>query len=120
MKSGSYQMNRRTLLFVTSTIVGVSTFTVADALAEQAGNDALQVRGAQISLSEAIAAAEAKTGGRASKAEFEQSANGWMYDVEVVVGDAVSDVKVNPENGSVMAVSEDKIDHDEDEEDAAD
>jgi uncharacterized membrane protein YkoI len=113
-------MSRRTFLLVTTTIVGLSAGSLTGALAEQSGNDALQLRGAKISLTDAIAAAEAKTGGRASRAELTRSADGWVYNVEIVASDTVSDVEVNPENGSVMSVSEDKVDHDEDEDDAED
>jgi len=90
------------------------------AFAEQSENDALQIVHAKVSLSEAIAAAEAKTGGRASKAEFEQAAEGWIYDVEVVAGKAVSDVHVNAQTGAVLAVTDDVIDNDDEEQDPAD
>jgi hypothetical protein len=113
-------MTRRTGVLLAATIVGLSVCAFSGALAEQSENDALQIKTAKISLTDAIAAAEAKTGGKASKAEFEQSPNGWVFDVEIIVGDAVSDVKVNPENGAVMSVTEDKIDTDEGENDAAD
>jgi hypothetical protein len=82
-------------------------------------NDALQVKNAKISLADAVAAAETKTGGRASKAEFEKSSEGWIYDVEVVAGNVVQDVHVNAETAAVISVAADKTDND-DEADAAD
>jgi uncharacterized membrane protein YkoI len=89
------------------------------ACAEQVENDALQLKQAKISLGEAVAIAEAKTGGRASKAEFEKGAEGWIFDVEVAADKSVSDVHVNAETGAVLSVAEDEIDAD-DEEDPAD
>jgi uncharacterized membrane protein YkoI len=86
--------------------------------ADQTDNDALRLSQAKISLGEAVALAEAKTGGRASKAEFEKAADGWIFDVEVVAGKSVSDVHVNAETGDVMSIAEDKIDSDDDEDQA--
>lgn len=113
-------MTFRSGILMMASAVGLSIFVRGSALAEQSENDAMQVKQAKISLVDAIQSAEAKTGGKASKAEFEQSPNGWVFDVEIVSGGAVSDVKVDPQNGSVLSVSEDKIDSDEGEEDAAD
>jgi len=98
----------------------VSAVLAGAAFAEESENDALQLGKAKISLSEAVAAAEAKTGGRASKAEFENAKEGWIYDVEIVAGKAVSDVHVNAETGAVLSVVDDKVDSDEEEEDQAD
>ena len=93
--------------------------TAGAARAEQVENDALQLQQAKISLGEAVAIAEAKTGGRASKAEFEKGAEGWIFDVEIVASKSVSDVHVNAETGDVLSIAEDEIDSD-DNEDAAD
>jgi uncharacterized membrane protein YkoI len=85
------------------------------ARAEQTENDALQLRQAKIPLGEAVAIAEAKTGGRASKTEFEKGAEGWIFDVEVVAAKSVSDVHVDAETGAVLSVAEDGIDADDEE-----
>jgi uncharacterized membrane protein YkoI len=98
----------------------VSVLLAGAAFAEESENDAPQLGKAKISLSEAVAAAEAKTGGRASKAEFANAKEGWIYDVEIVAGKAVSDVHVNAETGAVLSVVDDKVDSDEEEEDQAD
>jgi uncharacterized membrane protein YkoI len=100
-------------------LIGLA-FSQSSALGEQEENDALQVVHAKISLTDAIAAAEAKTGGRASKAEFEKAAEGWVFDVEVVAGKTVSDVHVNAETGAVLSVTDDTIDNDAGEQDAPD
>jgi len=92
-------------------------FGQSAALGEE--NDALQIVHAKVSLTEAVAAAESKAGGRASKAEFEKTADGWVYDVEVVTGRTVSDVHVDAQTAAVLSVSEDAIDAD-DQQDPAD
>ena len=83
--------------------------------AQTAGNDALAVNQATVTLTQAIAAAEQQAGGRASKAEYEHSkAHGWVYDVEVVLGAQVFDVKVDAQKGTVLASTPDTADHDHD------
>jgi uncharacterized membrane protein YkoI len=75
---------------------------------------------AKTTLIQAIAAAEQQVAGKATKAEYEQSKqHGWIYDVEVVNGPKVFDVKVDPQAGTVIASTVDKADHhsDEDERD---
>jgi len=112
--------SRSTKALAIAAVISVVLAASGAAFAEESENDALQVGKAKISLSEAVAAAEAKTGGRASKAEFKNAKEGWIYDVEIVAGKAVSDVHVNAETGAVLSVVDDKIDSDEEEEDPAD
>lgn len=77
-------------------------------------NDALSVNQAAVTLTQAIAAAEQQAGGRASKAEYEHSKqHGWVYDVEVVSGAKVFDVKVDAQKGNVLASTLDSDDHDD-------
>lgn len=95
----------------------------AGALAEPAApaaNDAGPVGSARITLDAAVATAEKHVQGKASKAEYEkQKGGGWAYDVEVVAGAKVFDVKVDADKGTVIASAEDRADTD-DEGDAAD
>ncbi|TAJ77965.1 MAG: peptidase M4 [Gallionellaceae bacterium] len=79
-------------------------------------NDAMSINKAQIGLTQAIAAAEQRhPGSKASRAEFEQSKkSGWVYDVEVVSGSKVFDVKVDPQKGTVISSVEDRGDHGDD------
>lgn len=77
------------------------------------GNDALPVLQARISLSEAVAAAERQANGRASRAEYEHTRTGWAYDVEVVSGSTVYDVKVDADKGTVLSSVPDKADRDD-------
>lgn len=87
----------------------------ATALAAQAAhdNDALPIQQAKISLSQAVAAAEQHVHGLASRAEFERDQKGWVYDVEVVQGVKVFDVKVDANQGGVISTTEDRLDRDD-------
>jgi uncharacterized membrane protein YkoI len=82
-------------------------------------NDAAAIAQAKIPLTQAITVAEQHTGGKASRAEYEKTKTGWAYDVEVVNGAKVFDVRVDADKGSVISSVEDKADHD-DENDKAD
>ncbi len=84
-------------------------------------NDALGIADAHISLTEAIAAAEQHGGGKASRAEYERHEGRSVFEVEVVDGSKVTDVKVDPASGQVLAATEDQHDADrEDESESAD
>lgn len=94
--------------FLVVALVALGTVTYA------AENDATAISKAKIPLTQAITAAEQHTNGKAAKAEFEQSKqHGWVYDVEVVSGAKVFDVKVDPNKGTVIASTEDKVDNDD-------
>ena len=80
------------------------------AFAAGAENDALAAVNAKVSLTKAIAAAEQHAAGKATKAEFERGKQGPVYEVEVVSGGKVFDVKVDAEQGTVVASREDKAD----------
>jgi uncharacterized membrane protein YkoI len=77
-------------------------------------NDALAIVASKVGLGQAIAAAEQHVGGKAAKAEFEQSKGQWVFDVEVVKdARVVMDVKVDANTGKVLSATEDKADHDD-------
>jgi uncharacterized membrane protein YkoI len=83
--------------------------------AKAAENDAMAIGKAKISLTQAIAAAEQHANGKAVRAEFEPSRqHSWVYDVEVVSGAKVLDVKVDADKGTIISSKEDKSDHDGD------
>jgi uncharacterized membrane protein YkoI len=85
--------------------------------AKSSENDALAIAGAKINLTQAVSAAEQHVGGNASRAEYEHHKGQWVFDVEVVKGKQVMDVKVDPMSGKVIAAVEDKNDHDDERED---
>ena len=77
--------------------------------------DAAAVAQATISLTQAIGAAEQHANGKASKAEYERTAKRgqWVYEVEVVAGTKVFDVRVDPGTGAILSSTEDKTDNDD-------
>jgi uncharacterized membrane protein YkoI len=77
-------------------------------------NDALAIGKAKIPLTQAVTVAEQHANGKASRAEYENSKEGWVYDVEVVSGAKVFDVRVDADKGTVISSAEDKADHDDD------
>ena len=83
------------------------------AYAAEAGNDALEFQKPKVSLTQAVNAAEKFTRGRAVRAELERHDGQPVYDVEVVDGRKVLDVRVDKESGKVLAVTPDKADHDD-------
>lgn len=91
----------------------------AAALAAQNGeNDAVAIGNAKVTLVDAVGIAQRHASGQASRAEFENSSQGWVYDVEVVSGRKVYDVRIDAAKGTVLSSNEDEADrggeHDKD------
>ncbi|MBM9613570.1 PepSY domain-containing protein [Desulfobulbus rhabdoformis] len=97
-------------LALTLVMFSMSSPTFANTMMQ---NDALPTHPAQISLAQAISAAEQYAAGTASKAELEQDDDQWVFDVEVINGPKVMDVKVDPQSGKILAAKLDKADHDD-------
>ena len=106
-------MNRTKTLAVSAAIAAAAVATIAFA-AQDNGNDALGVMNAKVSLVDAINVAQQHASGRAARAEYEHSKQGWVYDVEVVSGRKVFDVRVDAAKGTVISSVEDKMDRDDD------
>ena len=91
--------------------------TVAFAANSGIENDAMSIVHAKTSLVQAVTAAAQHANGKATHAEYEHSKQGWIYEVEVVSGAKVFDVKVDADKGTVISSAEDKADrhgdHDE-------
>jgi uncharacterized membrane protein YkoI len=104
-------MNRYSKLSIVA--AGLAAAGTAAFAAQKIENDEIAINNAKISLVQAISAAEQHSKGRASRAEYEKSKQGWVYDVEVVSGAKVFDVKVDADKGSVIAATEDKADKDD-------
>lgn len=101
-------MNRNKVI---SLAVVITLGAGAAAFAAQNGeNDVVAIQNAKISLVDAIGIAQRHASGQASHAEFENSRQGWIYDVEVVSGSKVFDVRVDATKGTVLSSSEDKAD----------
>ncbi len=92
----------------------VAAGTVAYAATGSMENDAVAVVKAKIPLVQAVTVAEQHANGKAARAEYEKSKQGWVYDVEVVSGSKVFDVKIDADKGTVISSAEDKADRDDD------
>ena len=88
--------------------------TVAYAAQGGVENDAMAITKAKIPLAQAVTAAEQHANGTAARAEYENSKQGWVYDVEVVNGAKVFDVRVDADKGTVISSAEDTADRDDD------
>jgi len=74
------------------------------------GDEAEEVRAlerVQISLAEAIAAAEGETGGRALDAQLEVENGRIFYQVEVFEGNGIKEVYVDPQDRAILDVVDD-------------
>lgn len=93
--------------------LGVAVLSTAAVYAAKHNDedDALAVSQAKFTLAQAVTTAEQHVQGRASRAEYERNNGVWAYDVEVVSGQKVFDVKVDANTGAVLASNEDKGDH---------
>ncbi len=88
--------------------------TVAYAAQGSMENDAMAITKAKIPMAQAVTTAEQHANGKAARAEYENSKQGWVYDVEVVSGSKVFDVRVDADKGTVISSAEDKADRDDD------
>lgn len=88
--------------------------TVAHAAPGGMENDAMAGTTVKVPLAQAVTTAEQHANGKAARAEYENSKHGWIYDVEVVSGAKVFDVKVDADKGTVISSAEDKADRDDD------
>ena len=104
-----YRYTKLSLLAIAIAMTGAAAY----AAKAHIQNDALAVTQAKIPLTQAVAAAEQHANGKASRAEYEQSKQAWVYDVEVVSGAKVFDVRIDADKGTVISAVEDKADHDD-------
>lgn len=71
------------------------------------------IAAAGVDLSRAIGAAEAHTQGRAIKAELDDENGQSAYEVEVLKGDQLLDVKVDSRDGRILSAMVDQADHED-------
>ena len=103
-----YRTTKLSLLAIALAAAGTAAFA-----AKQMENDALAIAKANIPLAQAVTSAEQHAKGKAVRAEYEHSKQGWVYEVEVVSGTKVFDVRVDPDKGAVLSSTEDKADSDD-------
>ena len=104
---------KRTLYLTAFAVLSATIATCSSYATTITDNDALIAPDTKISLSQAVTTAEQHTTGKASRAELEKHKGQWVFDVEVINGQKVVDVKVDPESGKVLAATEDKADRDD-------
>ncbi len=101
--------------FKLAAVAALSLATMGATYAAQTtGNDALGINSAKTSLTQAIAAAEQHVGGVASRAEFEHEKGQSVFEIEIVKGQTVVDVRVDPASGKILSAKNDEADHDND------
>lgn len=105
-------MKRKTYLTALAAI-SVSAMVGSAFASKPNENDALSITSARIDLGQAVAIAEQHVGGKASHAEYEHHQGQWMFEVEVVKGASVTDVKVDAGDGRVIEARADKADSDD-------
>jgi len=105
-------LNRRYKHAILGVVVVAVGAAGAMAYAENSepAQDAVPISQAGVSMIQAIQAAEQHVSGRARRAEYENSKQGWVYEVEVVDGPRVFDVRVSAADGSVLSSAEDAPD----------
>ena len=100
------------IAIVTTALASIGAVAFA---AKTMENDAIAGPPAKVSLVQAIAAAEQhQANGKATRAEYEQTKTGWVYDVEIVSGTKTFDVRVDADKGTVISSAEDAADRDDD------
>ncbi|WP_323036433.1 hypothetical protein [Pararhodobacter sp.] len=114
-------MKRTTILALgTSTLMSLGLLGGAAtmALADTSPAEAQVFLAAPGSLTAAVSAAEASSGGKAMSAEFEEDGtDAGMYEVEIVMPDgSVAEYLVNPADNSVRLMPADTDDGDDDDE----
>lgn len=109
-------MNRKIAIQALIMAAGVATAGgLAFAKTSGGENDAVaELAKATVTLTQAVSAAEAQSGGRAIKAELDGESGSNAYQVEVVTGDnKVFDVKVDAADGRVLSSKLDQADRGE-------
>lgn len=103
-------MKRTILLAGASAVIATGGLGIAYA-AMAPENNALAIASAKIGLQQAVGIAEGHVGGKAARAEFEQDKAGKsVFEIEVVKGTTVTDVKVDAASGNVLSAVLDKAD----------
>ncbi len=109
-------MNRKIAIPALIMAAGIATAGgLAYAKSGGGENDAIaDLAKAKVTLAQAIGAAEAQSGGKATKAELEGERGTVVYQVEVVTADSkVFDVKVDAADGKVLSSRQDQADRGE-------
>lgn len=110
----------RTTLTATAALMSAGALTFAGAAYSQQEGDAVALQNAKVSLSQAIDAAKAETGGTAVEAEFEAGRGKAFYELDLIAADGSEiEVRVDAETGDVVLAEVDRDERDGDDEDEA-
>jgi uncharacterized membrane protein YkoI len=105
----------RTIKYAAVASVATAVLGGAAYAAKPPENDAIAIMNAKVGLQQAVAIAEGHVGGKAARAEYEQTKAGkWVFDVEVVKGATVMDVTIDSTSGNVLASVVDQADKNDD------
>ena len=74
---------------------------------DSAQDRAEAVRGAKVSLSQALAIAEERTGGRAVEIEIEREGSSYLYEVTTIQPGLEHDLEIDIQSGTILEIDED-------------
>jgi uncharacterized membrane protein YkoI len=86
--------------------LGTAGVALADSEDNENAKEISAVLSAKTSITQAIAAAEKQTGGRAMKADVDDDEDTYLYKIRIVAKDTVSEVLVDPASGEVTQVGD--------------
>ena len=99
-------------LVFSASLATISGFALAAPSAAEQNDAVADLANARITLVEAVNAAEANAGGRATGVELESERGTTTYEVEVVAANrAVYEVKIDATSGKVLSTELDKADN---------
>jgi len=92
-------------VILTITMITAASMAQAGESKDKEANELKLFGQAKISLTEAIKAAEKKTGGKALEAELDDESNSVQFEIEVLKDGKIHDVFVDGKTGKVLKVS---------------
>jgi uncharacterized membrane protein YkoI len=98
-------MNPKRALIVGTLVAFATGMTAATAAPGRGERDGapIDVSKATVTMSQAIATAEQQAGGRATKAKLENETGKLLYEIKVAGKDKTTEVKVDAQDGKVLA-----------------
>lgn len=106
-------MNSKRALIV-GTLVALATGMTAASAAEgkrQHGDAPIDLSKVTVTMSQAVATAEQQAGGKATRAKLENETGKLLYEVKVTSKDKATEVKVDAQDGKVLATNADTHTH---------
>lgn len=89
--------------------LGAASATYASSGENENAKEVSAVLSAKTSVSQAIAAAEQQTGGRAMKVDVGHEKGGYQYEIKIVSKDKVSEVFVDPASGKITRTDDEGL-----------